>query len=95
MSLESATQKLVEKVESASASLDSTVKFNLGEGVIFLEGETVSNEDKDADCTVTMEMDDFISMMDGDLNPTSAFMGGQMTIDGDMGIAMQLSSLLS
>ena len=34
-------------------------------------------------------------MMTGDLNPTSAFMSGKLTVDGDMGMAMQLGGLLA
>jgi putative sterol carrier protein len=42
-----------------------------------------------------MELADFDSMMAGDLNPMEAFMGGKMQLDGDMNVAMQLSSLFS
>jgi putative sterol carrier protein len=99
MSLVSATEKIAVKAASAS-SLDATVKFVLGtEGVVYLDGKAspmaVSNEDKDADCTVNIELSDFLDMMNGDLNPMSAFMGGKMKIDGDMGVAMKLQSVLS
>ncbi|MGB0539215.1 MAG: SCP2 sterol-binding domain-containing protein, partial [Paracoccaceae bacterium] len=30
----------------------------------------------------------------GDLDPASAFMSGRLTVDGDMGVAMQLGSAL-
>ncbi|GAB4395270.1 MAG: SCP2 sterol-binding domain-containing protein [Microscillaceae bacterium] len=96
MDLTTATQKVQEKLQAAAGSLDATVKFVLGnDGVVFLNGNTneVSNEDQDAQCTVMMEMADFHSMMDGDLNPMSAFMGGQMKIEGDMSVAMKLSSI--
>ncbi len=97
MSLETATQKVKEKVSTSAGGLDSSVKFDLGEGVVYLDGTAnppeVSNENKDADCTISMEMDDFLSMMDGELNAMNAFMGGKMKIDGDMSVAMKLSSV--
>ena len=34
-------------------------------------------------------------MLDGALDPTGAFMGGRLTIEGDMGLAMKLASLLA
>ena len=33
-------------------------------------------------------------ILSGDLNPTAAFMGGKLTVDGDMGTAMKLGSVL-
>lgn len=100
MSLDSTLSQVQEKLANASDSIGSTVKFDFGsEGVIFLDGaanpNTATTEDKDADCTVTMELDDFRSMLSGDLNPMGAFMGGQMQIDGDMSVAMKLSSIFN
>ncbi|MEM8895996.1 MAG: SCP2 sterol-binding domain-containing protein [Bacteroidota bacterium] len=40
-----------------------------------------------------MDLDDFMKLLDGDLDPMSAFMGGMMKIDGDMSVAMKLTSL--
>ena len=33
-------------------------------------------------------------MLDGDINPTAAFMSGRLKVDGDMGLAMKLGSIL-
>ncbi len=99
MSLETATTKIQDKIQNSSAELGSTVKFNLGDGIIYVDGtaspHTVSHDDKDASCTITMDVNDFIDMMDGNLDPTGAFMGGKMKIDGDMGVAMKLSSVFA
>ncbi len=97
MDLASATQKVKERAASGMGDLGATVKFVFDEGVIFLNGanaaDPVHNNDEDADCTVNVALSDFHQMMDGDLSPMSAFMGGQMKIDGDMSIAMKLSSI--
>jgi putative sterol carrier protein len=100
MNLESVTTQVGEKLANAASSLDATVKFVLGaDSVVFVDGKanpsTVSNENKDADCTVNIELADFQDMLSGDLNPMSAFMGGKMRIDGDMSVAMKLQSLFS
>jgi putative sterol carrier protein len=34
-------------------------------------------------------------MMDGETNPTSAFMSGKLKVDGDMGMAMKLAAALA
>ena len=33
-------------------------------------------------------------MVDGDLDPTGAFMQGKLQVEGDMGVAMKLSQVL-
>lgn len=82
---------------ASAGSLGSSVKFKFSEGAILLDDTvsppTVSNEDAEAQCTVAIDLDDFMKLVDGDLDPMSAFMGGMMKIDGDMSVAMKLTSL--
>lgn len=93
MSLDSIAAKIGERV--AGAGFDKSVKFDLGEaGVIVIDGATVSTENADADCTISMSKDDFESLVSGALNPTAAFMQGKMKVDGDMSAAMALSQVL-
>lgn len=89
------TNSVAEKLKLMPTDLGATVKFVSPEGVIFVEGTNVSNEDKDADCTVSLELSDFKDMLTGELNPMQAFMGGKMRVDGDMSVAMKLQSLFS
>ena len=37
---------------------------------------------------------DFVSMVNGKLNPQMAFMSGKLKIQGDMGLAMKLQQIL-
>lgn len=93
MSLDSIAAKIGERV--AGAGFDKSVKFDLGEaGVIVIDGATVSTNNADADCTISMSKDDFESLVSGELNPTAAFMQGKMKVDGDMSAAMALSQVL-
>ncbi|WP_417667949.1 SCP2 sterol-binding domain-containing protein [Roseibium sp.] len=93
MSLEQLTEAVRGKV--ASGGIDESVKFDLGDtGAIFVQGSNVSNEDADADCTITMTPEDLSEMLAGDLNPTAAFMGGKLKVDGDMSVAMKLGSIV-
>lgn len=98
MSLDDATNMVKQKVGTDSG-LGSSVKFDFGdEGVIHIDATTspneVSNDDKDADCTITMSMDDFMKMAGGDLDPTTAFMMGKLKVSGDMSVAMKLGSVI-
>lgn len=98
MSLEDLTNNLRDRVGD-DAGLGARVKFDFGDdGMIFIDGastpNTVSNEDAEADCTISIAMEDFQSMTAGELDPTSAFMMGKLKVDGDMSIAMKLQGLL-
>lgn len=98
MSFEATLEK-VQTVAAVADPLGHTVKFTFtgGEGVIFIDGtkdpNLVSTEDADAECSISVDKGDFDKLMSGDLNPMMAFMGGKLKIEGNMGIAMKLSSL--
>tara|TARA_R110000737_G_scaffold135270_2_gene166409 strand:+ start:754 stop:1050 length:297 start_codon:yes stop_codon:yes gene_type:complete len=78
--------------------IDGTAKFVIeGEGDIIVDGNgaRAATADEDAEVTLTAAPDTFQDILSGDLNPTSAFMTGKLSVDGDMGKAMQLASALS
>ncbi len=79
-----------------AAGFDATAKFEIaGEGAIILDGTGARISDDAADVTLTADADTFQSILAGDLNPTSAFMTGKLTVDGDMGAAMRLAAALA
>jgi len=83
------------RARAARAGLDGRYKFDIeGEGVILIDNGSVSTEDGEADVTISAPLDTFREMFEGELAPTAAFMTGKIRIDGDMGAAMKLSSLL-
>lgn len=47
-----------------------------------------------ASCTVACTDADFLSIVNGKLNPQMAFMMGKLKIQGDMGLALKLAQLL-
>jgi len=79
-----------------SGSYDGVAKFVLiGEGVIMLDSDGARAGDEEAEVTLTADPEVFQDIISGDLNPTSAFMQGKLTVDGDMGKAMGLASVLA
>ena len=81
------------KVESVG--FERSVKFDTGQdGVIVIDGATISTTDAPADCTIKLSLSDLEDLVSGDLSPTTAFMTGKIKIEGDMSVAMALSQLI-
>lgn len=73
-----------------------TAKFVIaGEGSIIIDGDGARASDDEAGVTLSADADTFQSILEGDLDATSAFMQGKLSVDGDMGLAMQLGSILA
>lgn len=88
--------KAVEALSAKIGSFDSTAKFVIeDEGTIMIDSDGVRAGDEPADITMTASAETFQGILEGSLNPTTAFMTGKLTIDGSMGLAMQLGAALS
>ena len=90
-------QEIADKIKTKAADSDfsRSVKLDLGsDGVIVVDGNTVSTTDGDADCTIKLSKENLEEMMAGELNPTMAYMSGKLKIEGDMTVAMQLSQVI-
>ncbi|MEE2964643.1 MAG: SCP2 sterol-binding domain-containing protein [Acidobacteriota bacterium] len=98
MTLEEITEGIRGRVGTRSP-IPAIVKFDFGDdGVVRVDGKStptvVDNEDRDADCTVKVTMDDFIQIAQGTINPQMAFMTGKLRVEGDVSLAMQLGAIL-
>lgn len=93
MSVADIAASMKSRVESSG--FDRSVKFDTGgDGVVVIDGATISIVDAPTDCTIKLSLDDLESLISGDLNPTMAFMTGKIKVEGDMSVAMALSQLL-
>ncbi|WP_319824328.1 SCP2 sterol-binding domain-containing protein [Thalassovita sp.] len=92
--MQAAVAALNEKL--SGVDFDGSAKFVIeGEGAIVVDAGGARLGDDETDVTLTADADTFEAMMAGDLNPTSAFMTGKLSVDGDMGKAMQLGAALA
>jgi len=64
--------------------------------VAIADGKATVSEGSSASSSVTISMasNDFLDMVEGRLDGITAFMGGKLKVQGDMGLAMQLQNLL-
>ncbi len=88
-SLQDITDKIRAAV-GADSGLGKSLKFDLkDDGVIHIDGGSVTNEDKPADLTLTLSKDDLVEIAQGRLDATAAVMGGRIKLS-DMMLAMSL-----
>ena len=91
--IDAAVAALNEKIDGG---FDGKAKFVIeNEGSVIVDQSGARAADEEAEVTLTADTDTFQSMISGDLDPTAAFMSGRLSVDGDMGLAMRLGSLLS
>lgn len=81
------------------AGLGYRVKFAFDEGgALLLDGTatppTLSEEDGEADCTIRISTDNAVKLINGQLNPTMAYTLGKLKIDGSVGVALKMASML-
>ena len=89
-----AVTTLNEKLDTSG--FDGTAKFDIeGEGCVMIDSAGARAADEPADVTMSADAETFQSILEGDTNPTAAFMTGKLKVDGDMGMAMKLGAVLS
>ena len=91
--LEKAAAELNEKL---SDGFDGSAKLQVTDlGAIMLDGSGARIADEEADVTLSADSETLQAIVTGELNPTAAFMSGKLSVDGDMGMAMKLASVLA
>lgn len=88
---------IVEKIRTRlqGSGFDRSVRFDLGGGEsIFIDGDTVSASEGEAECVISISAENLQQMMSGDLDPMAAFMSGKLKVHGDMSAAMALTQAI-
>jgi len=98
MDLQSCIAALREKV-GADSGLGATLKFDCGaDGVAYVDGKALPNSvdqvDREAECTVSITLDNLAAMLKGELEPVTGFMTGRFVVSGDMSVAMKLNRIV-
>lgn len=80
-----------------AGNYDGSAKFVItGEGAVVIDGGDVraGSEGDETDVTMTASAETFQGILEGDVNPTMAYMTGKLKIEGSMSAAMKLASVL-
>jgi len=98
MDMPAITEALRAKVGDSSG-LNATLKFDCGaDGVAYIDGRsvpnTVDNENRDADCTIAITLENLAALMTGELEPATGFMMGRFKVSGDMSVALKLQRVV-
>ena len=98
MSIEEIQGKIKEKMALAE-DLNAKVKLDFGDdGIVFVDATqnppSISDEDADADLTLTTSSETFKEILEGTQDPNIAFMMGKLKVQGSMGLAMKLNGIL-
>ena len=83
---------------SKAAGLTAKYLFDVsgaGKWIVDVDNGQVSvrEDEEDADATIEASEETFMKIVNGEQNPTSAFMTGKLKVRGDMGKAMKLQQL--
>ena len=91
--IDTAIEALEEKLQGKN--VDFSAKFEIeNEGSIVVDNNGVRASSEDTDCTLIASAETFQDILSGETNPTSAFMSGNLKVEGSMGVAMQLGNIL-
>ncbi|WP_029889858.1 SCP2 sterol-binding domain-containing protein [Polycyclovorans algicola] len=81
----------------AAAGTDATIQFNISTpmNVVIKDGACTANDGAAAspDVSLTMEDDDLVALLKGELNGMTAFMTGKLQLEGDLMLAQRIGSL--
>ena len=77
--------------------LPGSIKWIVDSQIVFMNPDSgeITDDDVEAACTITTDMETFKGMYDKSVSPQAAFMTGKLKVEGDMGIALKLQSVIN
>ena len=82
--------------QKAKGNIQGTAKLKIIDEInIMLNEDGAYLGDEDADVTLSASREVFQNILDGDQNPTMAFMSGKLKVDGSTTRALKVSAILT
>lgn len=97
MDIEQIRQELAEKVKNIGP-IGKKLKFELDDHYMLIDGSgeenIMSDENGDADCTVTMSIDTYLKLQRKEIKPMVATLTRKLKVKGDLSVAKKLKQLM-
>ena len=85
---------ILKKAVEDFGGIQRSVRFDFGSvGTFHVQGTTITNENKKAECSISMSLDDLNLIVNGELDVMSAVMAGKVKVEGDSSIAISIQGL--
>ena len=77
--------------------LPGSIKWVVDSQIVFMNPDNgeITDDDVEAACTITTDMETFKGMYDKSVSPQAAFMTGKLKVEGDRGIALKLQAVIN
>ena len=77
--------------------LPGSIKWVVDSQIVFMNPDNgeITDDDVEAACRITTDMETFKGMYDKSVSPQAAFMTGKLKVEGDMGIALKLQTVIN
>jgi putative sterol carrier protein len=94
---DSIRNELSTALQGKSLSLNGTVKFDFEPGIVYIDGSTnsasVSDEDKDADCTLVMSVETWEKLKNEETDSTTEVLNGRIKLQGNQETIARLATV--
>ena len=78
-----------------SGGFPHVVRFEIEDsGSIIMDGSGIREGSGEADCALIANAQTFKALVAGELDPTAAYLSGELKIEGDLAVAVQLGNRL-
>ncbi|MCH2045564.1 MAG: SCP2 sterol-binding domain-containing protein [Saprospiraceae bacterium] len=97
MEFQTIKEELAAKVKTIDP-IGKKLKFKLDGDTMLIDGTGTENmlteDDIDADCTVTMSKETYVKLQQKKIKPLIATLTGKLKVKGDLGLARKLKQLM-
>ncbi len=97
MEIEQIRLELAENVKKIDP-IGKKLKFKLDDDIVLIDGSVneniISDQDIDADCTITMSKETYGKLQRKEIKPMIATLTGKIKVKGDIGLAQKLKQLM-
>lgn len=97
MKIEQIRLELAENIKRIDP-IGKKLKFKLDDDVVLIDGSigenVISNQDVEADCTITMSKETYGKLQRKEIKPMIATLTGKIKVKGDIGLAQKLKQLM-